>query len=85
MTEPKTTVAQVRFQVEREEGDRALIRVQQQHVPGIPVLRYGALRLDLEPGVGAEEAERLADLLNEKVHSLVYTGEDLAAKEKSRG
>lgn len=78
MAEPTTSVAQVLFLVEEEKG-RYFIRVQQQYVPGIPLLRYGSLRLDLNDDVGAEEAQRLADLLNERVHSIVYTGEDLTA------
>ncbi len=41
MAEPKTNVAQVRFLVE-EEKSRFFIRLQQQYVPGIPLLRYGS-------------------------------------------
>lgn len=76
MAEPKTNVAQVRFLVEEEKG-RFFIRLQQQYVPGIPLLRYGSLRFDLQDDVSADEANRLADLLNERVHSIVYSGEDL--------
>ena len=75
----KTNVAQVRFLVEEEAG-RCFVRLQQQHVPGIPLLRYGSLRFDLADGVTRQEAEELADVLNRKVHSIVYAGEDLAEK-----
>lgn len=79
MTEIKTNVAQVRFLVEEEAG-RCFVRLQQQHVPGIPMLRYGSLRLDLADGVTRQEAEEIAGLLNRRVHSIVYAGEDLVEK-----
>ena len=68
--------AQVRFLVEEEAG-RCFVRLQQQHVPGIAMLRYGSLRFDLSEGVTRQDAEEIADLLNRKVHSIVYAGEDL--------
>ena len=61
----KTNVAQVRFLVEEEAG-RCFVRLQQQHVPGIPLLRYGSLRFDLADGVTRQEAEELADVPIEK-------------------
>ncbi len=79
MAETTTTVAQVQFMVEEERG-RPFIRVQEQYVPGSPALRYGALRFDLNDSVTRREAEDLADLLNDKVHSLVYSGADPAAQ-----
>ena len=79
MTETKTNVAQVRFLVEEDKG-RCFVRLQQQHVPGIPMLRYGSLRLDLADDVTRQEAEEIAALLNRRVHSIVYTGEDLVEK-----
>ena len=81
MAEPTTTVAQVRFELERENGGRAYIRLEQQYVPGVATLRYGTLRFDLEPGVTPEEARDLTDLLNAKIHSLIFTGEDPARRD----
>ena len=54
MGEIKTNVAQVRFLVEEEAG-RCLLGLQQQHVPGIPKLRYGALRFDLADDVTRQD------------------------------
>ena len=84
MAEEKATVAQVLFEVEEEAG-RAFVRVQQQYVPGVPALRYGSLRFDLNEGVGRDEAERIASLLNEKVHSIAYAGEDTAEEPSGLG
>ena len=75
MAEIETAVAQVLFEVEEEKG-RAFIRIQEQYVPGAAGLRYGALRFDMNDGVTRQEAEDIARLLNDKVHSMVYSGED---------
>ena len=80
MAEIETAVAQVLFEVEEEKG-RPFIRIQEQYVPGAAGLRYGALRFDMNDGVTRREAEEIARLLNDKVHSMVYSGED--AREKS--
>lgn len=79
MTEIKTNVAQVRFLVEQD-ADRCFVRLQQRHVPGVPLLRYGLLCLDLADDVTRQEAQEIADLLNRKVHSIVDAGEDLVEK-----
>ena len=42
--------------------------------PSIPVLRNGALALELKDETTIEEAQALAALLNEKVRYLTYTG-----------
>ncbi len=81
MAEPTTTVAQVRFELEQE-GDRPYIRLEQQYVPGVAALRYGALRFDLDPEVTPEEARDLTHLLNAKIHSLIFTGEDPARRDE---
>ena len=80
MAEIETAVAQVLFEVEEEKG-RPFIRVQQQYVPGPAGLRCGTLRFDMNDGVTRQEAEEIARLLNDKVHSMVYSGED--ARERS--
>jgi hypothetical protein len=79
MAEIETAVAQVLFEVEEEKG-RWLVRIQQQYVPGTAALRYGAVRLDLNDGVTRQEAEELARLLNERVHSMIFSGESPAAE-----
>lgn len=81
MGETKTTTAQVRFAVEQEPVGRPSIRIQQQYVPGIPLLRYGALKLDLEDGVSVQQARDLADVLNLTAHAPIYAGADLARGE----
>ena len=84
MAEIETTVAQVLFEVEEEKG-RPFIRVQQQYVPGAAGLRYGALRFDMNDGVSRQQAEEIARLLNDRVHSMVYSGEDARDKGGERG
>ena len=81
MAETKTHVAQVEFLVEDEPNGRPSIRIQQHYTPGIPLLRYGSLKLDLDEGVDRAEAERLAETLNGRVHALIYNGEDLAQRD----
>lgn len=76
MAESRTSVAQVRFHVDEEPNGRPFILLDQQVSPALPILREGALRLDLVEGATRREAEDLAALLNSKVHSLVYIGED---------
>ena len=76
MADPTTTVAQVRFELEREDG-RPYIRLEQQYVPGV-----AALRFDLEPEVTPEEARDLTHLLNAKIHSLIFTGEDPSRRDE---
>lgn len=61
MAESRTSVAQVRFLVDQEPNGCPFILLDQQVSPALPILR---------------EAEEFAALLNSKVHSLVYIGED---------
>lgn len=85
MAEVKPSVAQVRFRaLTEEDGTRPYILVEQQYVPDLPVLRHGGLRLDLVDGIGIEEATRLAEDLNARVHALVYVGEDPDEKVEER-
>ena len=81
MADPTTTVAQVRFELERENG-RPYIRLEQQYVPGVATPRYGALRFDLDPEVMPDEARDLTHLLNAKIHSLIFTGDDPARRDE---
>ena len=79
MAEIETAVAQVLFEIEEEMG-RWFVRIQQQYAPGTAALRYGAMQLDLNDGVTRQEAEDLARLLNERVHSMILVGESPASE-----
>lgn len=75
MPQAHTWTAQVRFHLEEQTNGTLFIVVDQQYVPDVPALAKGFLQLDLKDGVLHAEAERLVDLLNERVRSLAYTEE----------
>ncbi len=47
----------------------------------LPILDQGILGLDLEKGTSTEEAQKIADLLNNRIAFVTYTGPPLPSYE----
>ena len=69
-----TFQAKTNFQAKEYASEAPYISCLPSKGPSIPVLRNGALALELKDETTIEEAQALAALLNEKVRYLTYTG-----------
>jgi hypothetical protein len=69
----------VHFKV-RQAGDGSLwILIEQLRPPTLPILDAGFLGLELAKGTTTEQIEKLAQLLDERVTNLTYTGPNRGA------
>ncbi len=64
----------VHFKVCQYDEGGFWIMIEKVDDPTLPILSDGFLGIELREGVGAEEAKQLADLLDERVTLLTFTG-----------
>ena len=69
----------VHFRVRRHVGGSYWIMIEQLREPTLPILDEGFLGIDLAEGTTAKQAKELAELLDERVTQLTYTGAKRAA------